>query len=60
MKADDVQVPELSAKLLWSALAAGLILGAGIAFGRWEMQAGGGHAHLVVRMVEGLFGATGT
>lgn len=37
MKADNVQVPELSAKLQWSAIVAGLILGAGIAYGRWRM-----------------------
>jgi hypothetical protein len=58
MTADNVQVPELSAKLLWSALASGLILGAGIAYGRWEMDGEAGHAHLLVRLVAVLLGAT--
>lgn len=40
MRSDNAQVPELSAKLLWSALVAGLVLGAGIAYGRWKMSAG--------------------
>lgn len=57
MKADDVQVPELSAKLLWSALAAGLILGAGIAYGRWVMPPGETHAYSLVRVLAGLLDA---
>jgi hypothetical protein len=40
MKADDVQVPELSAKLQWSALVVGVVLGAGIAVGRWRLSTG--------------------
>jgi hypothetical protein len=40
MKADNVQVPELSAKLQWSALVVGVVLGAGIAVGRWRVSTG--------------------
>lgn len=60
MQADDDHAPELSAKLLWSSLAAGLILGAGIAYGRWKMGEEGAHADLLVRMVASLLDATGT
>lgn len=35
MPEDHVQRPRLSAWLLWGALVAGLMLGAGIAYGRW-------------------------
>lgn len=34
---DDIEVPVLSARLLWGALGSGLILGAGIAAGRWNI-----------------------
>jgi hypothetical protein len=60
MKADNVQVPELSARLQWSALVAGLVIGAGIAYGRWRMDEGGVHAHLLVRLVASMVGAAGT
>jgi hypothetical protein len=35
MPEDHIQRPRLSAWLLWGALLAGLVLGTGIAFGRW-------------------------
>lgn len=40
MKADNVQVPALSAKLQWFALGAGFIIGVGIAYGRWRVSTG--------------------
>lgn len=39
MKEDHIEVPALSAKLLWGALVSGLLLGAAIAFCRWMMAA---------------------
>lgn len=59
MKADNVQVPELSAQLQWSAIVAGLVLGAGIAYGRWRTAGGAEHAHLLVRLVESFLGSAG-
>lgn len=40
MRADDVQVPKLSAKLQWSAIVVGAVLGLGIAYGRWRHLVG--------------------
>lgn len=40
MKADNVQVPELSARLQWSAVVVGVVVGLGIAYGRWKHSIG--------------------